>query len=365
MTVNALKGIDAGSDCIVRVSEEHTTQISDLESQLKEANFISRFMAATTASLEPKDICSIAARQIFDYFPYRGIVFSLTDDFGLEPLVFSPGEKSLQPHQLSLSERSKEFRPDESLNGHYIFNSVSKESGIEIEIPGDLGSIKLHYHPKNAIRLSKPSLATLATHFSCILSNALAHSKLKDLAMKDSLTGLFNRRIFDELLAVELRRKELEPISLLLIDLDDFKKVNDTFGHPAGDEVLSTVGRLLREGCRGSDLVARYGGEEFAIMLPATKTSIAFDIAQRLRARLAGTVFVFSGRQVRLTASIGIATASGGKIDIAKLVGRADQALYRAKKAGKNMAYIHCTKAVSLSERPEPREKGAPRFCRA
>jgi diguanylate cyclase (GGDEF)-like protein len=347
------------------VAAEQTTQISTLERQLREANFISRFMAATTASLEPKDICSIAARHIFDFFPYRGIVFSLSPDFGLDPLLFSPADKSLQLQQLTCSDRSKNFMLDNDLSGTFFLDTRSGEKSVEIEIPGELGVVQLYYHSKDSVRMSLPSLSALAAYFSCTLSNALAHSKLKEMAMKDSLTGLFNRRIFDELLGVEIRRKELEPISLLLIDLDDFKKVNDTFGHPAGDEVLSTVGRLLREGCRGSDLVARYGGEEFAIMLPATKTSIAFDIAQRLRTRLANTIFVFSGRQVRLTASIGIATASGAKADKVKLVSRADQALYRAKKAGKNMAYIHCSKTVALAERPEPRKKPAARFCRA
>lgn len=365
MTVSALKDSCSDNASMKEAAAVQTTQISALERQLKEANFISRFMAATTASLEPKDICSIAARHIFDFFPYRGIIFSLAEDFGLEPLLFSPGDKALQRQQLTCSDRSKSFMLDNDLTGTFFLDTSSGEKCVEIEIPGDMGVVQLHYHSTDSVRLSLPSLSALAAHFSCILANALAHSKLKEMAMKDSLTGLFNRRIFDELLAVEVRRKELEPISLLLIDLDDFKKVNDTFGHPAGDEVLSTVGRLLREGCRGSDLVARYGGEEFAIMLPATKTAMAFDIAQRLRTRLANTVFVFSGRQVRLTASIGIATTSGTKTDRAKLVSRADQALYRAKKAGKNMAYIHCSKTVPLSERPEPREKRAVRFCRA
>lgn len=365
MTAGAANGKGADKSPIIEATPEHTTQISALERQLKEANFISRFMAATTASLEPKDICSIAARHIFDYFPYRGIVFSLAPDFGLDPLLFSPADKTLKLQHLPMSDRSRNFMLQNALNGTLFMDAKSGEKGIAIEIPGDLGAVQLYYNSNDPFRISLPSLSALAGHFSCILSNALAHSRLKELAMKDALTGLFNRRMFDELLDVEIRRKELEPISLLLIDLDDFKKVNDTFGHPAGDEVLATVGRLLREGCRGSDHVARYGGEEFAIMLPCTKTTVAFDIAQRLRSRLANTVFVFAGRQVSLTASIGIATANGTKTDRAKLVSRADQALYRAKRSGKNMALIHCSKTISLSERPEPRKKLATRFCRA
>jgi diguanylate cyclase (GGDEF)-like protein len=150
------------------------------------------------------------------------------------------------------------------------------------------------------------------------------------------------------------------PLSLLLIDLDDFKKINDTFGHPAGDKVLATFGRILREGCRGSDLVARYGGEEFAVMLPSTPSSAAFEIAQRLRSRLSATVFVFDGKNLRLTVSIGIAqTASVRNDAIVQLVSRADQALYRAKESGKDMACVYASRSPEINKRESSlRESG-------
>lgn len=338
-------------------SLERSADFASLEQRLREATFISRFMGATSTTLVPKDICSIAARHLYDFVPYRSIVFTLAPEFGLTPLSFAPGKSRelspLLPKESAPGVRYKLFKIDDRLQGSVLSTSSAETKGFEIVIPGNLGTVRIFFGSLSMKELSSTLLAELTAHFARTLKNAFLHEQVKELAMKDALTGLFNRRVFDELLAVEMNRKELMPISLLLIDLDDFKKINDTFGHQAGDEVLSVVGRIMREGCRGSDLVARYGGEEFAVMLPSTNSSIAFDIAQRLRTRIAGTVFVFNGRQVSLTASIGIAFSAVGTSDqIASLINRADQALYRAKKNGKNMSYVYTSKAVDLNKRP-------------
>ena len=358
------KGHQCATSGYAAPQSELQADVAGLEQQLREATFISRFMGATSASLDPQDICAIASRHLYDFAPYRRIIFSLAPDFGLSPLMITPGrgedgQPILKHTSPPATSRRWEFKIDESLQGTLFTDSKSGEKGIRLVLPEALGTVQIHFSTLNIKTFSTAILSEVTAHFARTLKNALTHTQVKEMASKDSLTGLFNRRVFDELLAVEVRRKELMPISLLLIDLDDFKKVNDTFGHPAGDEVLATVGRILKEGCRGSDLVARYGGEEFAIMLPATSASLAFEIAQRLRTRLSGTVFHFNGQHQKLTASIGIAYTTGGKTDsIAHLVSRADQALYRAKKNGKNTTYIYTTKAVELNKRHQGRETG-------
>jgi diguanylate cyclase (GGDEF)-like protein len=336
-------------------------EVAGLEKRLSEMMFISRFMGATTASLIPQDICSIAARILYDFLPYGSILFSLPSDFGIAPLFFSPGkgeEKARQlPNENNHENYFKKSRIDKQFQGISFAFADDGRKAVDILLPEKMGKIRMVFENLEIMNFSAALFSEIAVHFSMTLKNSLAHEKVKELATKDSLTGLFNRRVFDELLSVEMKRKELMPVSLLLVDLDDFKKINDNFGHPAGDEVLRTIGKILKEGCRGSDLVARYGGEEFAIMLPATTSSVAFDIAKRLRSRIAGTVYVFDGKAVSLTASIGIAQTSGGRSDaITQLVSRADQALYHAKKSGKNMTCIHTPKSKEI-KKIQTREK--------
>lgn len=330
-------------------------EVPDLENRLKEMLFMGRFMGATSTTLVPQDICSIAARTLYDFIRYESVLFMVSNDFGIEPLMFSPGKINEDCQQATEEHKEpasfNELKTDEQFQG-IIFKTVKGEhKGVEILLPEKMGRISITYSNNLPNCFSAELFSEIASHFASILKNSLAHEKIKELATKDSLTSLFNRRVFDEILSVELNRKELMPVSLLLVDLDDFKKINDTFGHQAGDQVLAAVGKILREGCRGSDMVARYGGEEFAVMLPSTTSTAASEIARRLRVRIADTVFVFEGKSVKLTASMGIAQSSGGIIDaMSQLISRADQALYRAKKSGKNRECVADCRTTEITE---------------
>jgi diguanylate cyclase (GGDEF)-like protein len=157
-------------------------------------------------------------------------------------------------------------------------------------------------------------------------------------ASTDALTGLANRRMLDEELALEWRRADRVGSSLafVLVDLDNFKAVNDTHGHQAGDSVLRSVGTILAGGVRQVDLAGRYGGEEFALILPDTDLEGAQTLAERLRARLAETrIELPEGGRLTTTASFGVA-AKGELPSADSLVASADEALYEAKRAGKN-----------------------------
>jgi len=156
-------------------------------------------------------------------------------------------------------------------------------------------------------------------------------------AVTDGLTGLFNSAYFRQALRRELqraRRHNLE-LSLILFDLDDFKRVNDTYGHPAGDGVLVEAARALRKGLREVDVAARYGGEEFAIILPDTPREGAFIVAERVRRELE-TRSEFAPAKVRITTSGGVASFPLDASGADELIQRADDALYRAKVEGKN-----------------------------
>ena len=167
--------------------------------------------------------------------------------------------------------------------------------------------------------------------------------KSVSLAYTDSLTGLYNRRYLN----ANLDRKILEiadsakPLSLIILDLDFFKDVNDTHGHGIGDEVLVVLAKRLREGVRDIDFVARYGGEEFVVVLPDAPTEIGMMVAERLRRSIADeAIQVGEDHSLKLTISLGVATASSPMEEAESLINRADAALYRAKHAGRDRVVL-------------------------
>ena len=158
--------------------------------------------------------------------------------------------------------------------------------------------------------------------------------KFEQLSVTDALTGLLNRRYIEARVAEEIKRSNRHgfPMSFMMLDVDNFKSYNDTFGHPAGDEALKMVGTVIRDTLRSADVAARFGGEEFAILLPQTTGEEAIPIAERIRHNLENSDFPH--RQV--TASIGVASCSAELCISADLVAAADRALYEAKRRGRN-----------------------------
>lgn len=163
--------------------------------------------------------------------------------------------------------------------------------------------------------------------------------ELQRLARTDSLTGLFNRRVFLERLALEaarLARLETSPIALLMLDLDYFKRINDSYGHAAGDVVLRHFAQLIRTMVRTIDLPARLGGEEFAILLPGANQTDALALAERLREKVAASSLPHEKGDIRYTVSIGVAALCANDANSEAALHRADAALYSAKANGRN-----------------------------
>lgn len=167
-------------------------------------------------------------------------------------------------------------------------------------------------------------------------------SELEQLALTDPLTSLNNRRSFDiaahQQVHVAIRHRR--PLSLLMLDIDFFKKVNDSYGHAAGDMVLVNIAQVFRHHVRSMDLPARLGGEEFCLLLPETKTNEARLLAERLRLAIAAEEFHANGQTFSVTISIGIAECLGEEDSLEKLLERSDQALYRAKHTGRNRSVV-------------------------
>ncbi len=172
---------------------------------------------------------------------------------------------------------------------------------------------------------------------------ARQNAQLSELATIDELTGTKNRRRFREDLELLFGHADrlAAPLSLIMLDLDYFKQYNDSFGHPAGDEVLRCTGSILRVAVRGHDVVARYGGEEFVVLLPATDAFQALDVAERLREAIECRPWPHR----KVTASLGVATAGPATAIATALVDEADHALYKSKLAGRNQVthFKHCS----------------------
>jgi diguanylate cyclase (GGDEF)-like protein len=168
-----------------------------------------------------------------------------------------------------------------------------------------------------------------------------SHSELHELSITDSLTGLANRKHLMETLEAEIDRfrRYHRPLAVAMIDIDHFKRFNDTFGHLAGDEVLRRLATIFRASLRSADFAARYGGEEFLIVLPETDAATAAEIAERIRARVAAESAQRDAVTPRITVSAGIAAASG-EDDLEVLIHKADAALYRAKEGGRDRVEI-------------------------
>ena len=165
------------------------------------------------------------------------------------------------------------------------------------------------------------------------------NTRLAHLAMVDELTDLPNRRAFFAQAAKEISRvqRNQSPLSLLMLDLDEFKNINDTFGHLAGDLVLESFAKVLRDQIRNSDLAARMGGEEFSILLPDTDSENAVISAERIRQAIEQADIQVNSQPVRLTVSIGVATYDQNSSDLESIIKRADDGLYQAKHQGRNM----------------------------
>ena len=174
-----------------------------------------------------------------------------------------------------------------------------------------------------------------------------AEQRLREIATTDGLTGLYNRRYLDDRLRNEIERamRYRYPLSAIMFDIDLFKNINDTYGHDAGDKVLTTIARLAREGSREADIVGRYGGEEFVLVLPNTDGDAALAVAEKLRTAIMATPFCIGQETtINVTASFGVAELpheeGGEKFDYSRLICAADDALYAAKNAGRNRSVM-------------------------
>ncbi|HEX2475655.1 MAG TPA: GGDEF domain-containing protein, partial [Lacipirellulaceae bacterium] len=247
---------------------------------------------------------------------------------------------SVGEHRARLDNASQLLASNEGRSGPALAELVV---GVIDEI------VRANHHMQSKLETAESRLQEQANEIETYISRSLT----------DPLTGLPNRREFDnrmeERMAAWKRRQEI--FSLLIVDVDHFKKLNDQHGHLAGDQMLAAMGKALRSAIRREDAVARYGGEEFAMLLPHTSLEQGVQVAQNVRDAVARISVDHNGQQLTVTASAGLATIQTDE-HAELLIHRADAALYAAKGAGRNCAFLHdgtsCQPAVGYTPDAKP-----------
>jgi diguanylate cyclase (GGDEF)-like protein len=235
------------------------------------------------------------------------------------------------------------YAPDVSKIPFYYMGkkSIKSEAAIPLKIRGeiigvlDIESNKLNAFTERDLRL----FSVFASQAAVAIENARLFDETQALSLTDALTKIANRRHFDLVLESEIKKARgySRPLSLAMIDLDDFKKFNDRYGHPVGDKMLIHIARSLKNNLRETDFVARYGGEEFIIIFPETSNTTAFRVVERIRSAVRNKpLYLKNIGKKTITISIGLATYPESAEDANVLVHNADKALYRAKHLGKD-----------------------------
>jgi diguanylate cyclase (GGDEF)-like protein len=304
-----------------------------LRADLESCHFPRRVLVVEPSSGECSRLCHVLAASGLDVYPAGDLITAVSAVASFEPdLILA--QLRLPTHSgFTLVRRMKEDFATRRVPVILYSDLTTAEERITAL---DLGALDLITEPfVSAELIARIRAALKARHVLAILERQ---------SQRDHLTGLANRGVLEDHLARAWNAYQDRGVALavIVVDLDHFKAINDTYGHPVGDEVLRVAARLLASSVRSSDLVARYGGEEFVVVAPNGPATIARALAERFRLRLAERKVFSRGNEIKITASAGIAladrTEQTGPTDLLR---HADEALYRAKQSGRNAVCVH------------------------
>jgi len=354
---------------ILALSENLKKINMQLQQKVEELNFLYELSRAIGATLNLEAIEDILSEKLAEIMEYHILGFSHLNDGKVRMRLYSSTSiydglkkkvknetskriKDLMGLGISPKKFSVEIRRDNiqrnSGYGSKDFKTWVTDSRSSIHTPLIAAEIPLGmmsiWRMGNNFREDQIRLfQTIANQVAMAFKNAHHHRQAEELAIRDSLTNLLNYRAFHTILEKELNRSQRyqTALSLILIDIDYFKEINDTYGHQEGDRILKEFGELLNKSVRKADMVARYGGEEFAIILPETPIPKALSLSERIRKRIEDHPFFNSDGLKKLTISLGISgTSHTNTMKKDKLIQLADNALYQAKMRGRNQVCV-------------------------
>jgi len=329
----------------------------EMGAEFKAVYEVSRRLAALT---EPGPLLRLLLRSAKEIVPLEAAAVVMADDAGTRYVVeeVQGWAREFQGREVGLSERTWAAWVLRSAQEPYLLDDTAGGEGrmpvlVLDEDPGrapSLLAVPLRHRDRNLGALvlmgrrgafdasASRVLGVIANQAAASLAVIRLKERHKHLAARDGLTQLYNRRAFDDRLAKARAREERQGgrFAVLLLDIDHFKRLNDTFGHPAGDAALKHTARVLEGHLRQGDEAARYGGEEFAVILPGADAAGAAPLAERVRAAIEGSQVVFEGARLAVTVSVGVAAWPEDGREIETLLAAADRALYAAKQDGRN-----------------------------
>jgi diguanylate cyclase (GGDEF)-like protein len=330
------------------------------EKRLRELELLTEVTRELTASLNLRQVLQTVVDKALEFGDADGVSIFLRDpdtglltDYRITAAV-SERYKSLPPPRpkgiTAAVAQSGEAAFIDDVTGHPFFadgtypelNAIAslplKFEGYVIGVM-NIGYIRKHPFDESAVRL----LGALADAAALAVHNAEQHERIRRQAVTDELTGLANRRRFLESVRAEMQRARRygHPLSLLMVDLDRLKEINDAHGHAAGDAMLRGVANCLRAVVRVTDVPARLGGDEFAVLMPETGREAALLVAERIRSEVEGYRAAADGHDIASTVSIGLISRDPGHLqDLPSLLHLADDALYKSKTSGRNQVSV-------------------------
>lgn len=346
-----------------RVNQQLATHVDDLNQRSRQMQQMSEIGNFLQACVTVKDACQSLGARVAPLFPgSSGSIVMLADTaddrvkqvatWGIQQ---TPAPEFIPPDCLALGQERLHQADSDCLRlGCSHAKCAQDLTTFCIPLLALDQTLGLFYLTAPNPSQSVQQLArTVAEQIALALANLHLRETLRQQSIRDPLTGLFNRRYLEETLIREMRRAQRRhhTIGVIMLDLDHFKRLNDTHGHDAGDRVLKTVGQLLRESVRGSDVACRYGGEEIILILPESPPEATLARAEEIRQALSQLQISYSGLTLHpLSASLGVASFPDHGLRAVDVLKAADDALYQAKTKGRNRVVVATVPAIKVAE---------------
>jgi diguanylate cyclase (GGDEF)-like protein len=314
------------ADGVARAAREATERASEMSRLVAFGHALARSMDTESS----ESIRDVAAAQIPLLAPARGAWVMTRTRGGHWESLMAVGESSPSDRERAARRALGEAEP--------LIGSAPSEICFPMIVAGAPEGVFGVAAEPPLTNHQRSILSAAAALLAVSLKNSQLFREVRENSVRDGLTGCFTRAHALEVLDAEIRRARRSklPLSLIMIDLDNFKKINDSHGHLCGDAVLAAIGARMRSDLRGSDLKCRYGGDEFMVILPDTPLGGAKQVSENLRQALESHPIVWNAEQIRVTASFGVGVVNLTDQDPLAAIARADAALYRAKERGRN-----------------------------